>query len=427
MKCIFIVLVIIVTSLFLFPFEFTFLPSALNTKLMLSLLGLPVMVYHSIKMKGLVLSRAMVISSFIAIIFSLICLFSLDYNHTTDSTYATYIVSMWVWLLAAYLVVTLIGAAHGYLSIRLVINYLVAVCVLQCVLALIIKFNPTANVFVNTYTYMGDMGGELLKKESRLHGIGAALDYSGMRFCTVLIMIIILLTHDKTIKNSNQLIAIYFSLFLFIAIVGSMIARTTFTGMTISLAYLIYSSKIIQLKIGMSSMKVWCVVLVLMMVFIAIAAYYYNTNKEMYKLIRFAFEGFFNWIETGEWKTNSTNRLQTMYVFPETTKTWLIGDGYFKNPNNPKGYYMGTDVGFLRFIFYCGTIGLSAFSVFFTYLSFGLSKVFPRIKDLFFIFLLMAFIFWLKVATDIFLIYAVFLSVSSPYLYSKYYDSKDLI
>lgn len=62
-----------------------------------------------------------------------------------------------------------------------------------------------------------------------------------------------------------------------------------------------------------------------------------------------------------------------MYVFPDNLKTWIIGDGYFSNPYNTdpfyigtrsRGYYMGTDVGYLRFIFYFGLIGLSAFIAF---------------------------------------------------------------
>ena len=58
-----------------------------------------------------------------------------------------------------------------------------------------------------------------------------------------------------------------------------------------------------------------------------------------------------------------------MYVFPDNLKTWLIGDGYFSNPYNIDpyftgrfvgGYYMSTDVGYLRFIFYSGLVGIGS-------------------------------------------------------------------
>lgn len=86
------------------------------------------------------------------------------------------------------------------------------------------------------------------------------------------------------------------------------------------------------------------------------------TNPVFYQQIRFGFEGFFAWIETGRWETNSNDiLLNHMLVFPDNMKTWLIGDGYGANPteNDPyyigkayHGFYMGTDIGYLRFIFF---------------------------------------------------------------------------
>lgn len=109
-----------------------------------------------------------------------------------------------------------------------------------------------------------------------------------------------------------------------------------------------------------------------------------------------------------------------MYVFPETLKTWIIGDGYFLNPSDIDsyytgkiygGYYMGTDVGYLRFIFYFGLIGLIAFSIF-IYKTYRICyQRFPYMKDLFFMILLINFIVWFKVSTDIFLVFALFLMV----------------
>ena len=46
-----------------------------------------------------------------------------------------------------------------------------------------------------------------------------------------------------------------------------------------------------------------------------------------------------------------------MYIFPENIKTWIIGDGFWANPSG-SGYYMHTDVGYLRLIYYFGLVGL---------------------------------------------------------------------
>jgi len=108
--------------------------------------------------------------------------------------------------------------------------------------------------------------------------------------------------------------------------------------------------------------------------------------------------------------------METMVVFPDNLKTWIIGDGYFNNPLNPNRFYMETDVGYLRFIFYCGLIGLSIFSIFFIYLAFACARKFPQQKQMFWMFLILSFVGWIKVSTDIFLIYALFLCMDRPNL-----------
>ena len=136
--------------------------------------------------------------------------------------------------------------------------------------------------------------------------------------------------------------------------------------------------------------------------------------------IRFAFEGFFNLVEKGSWDVHSNNILYNMYVFPETLKTWLIGDGYFENPTSDptyvgymwKGFYMGTDVGYLRFIFYFGLVGLFFFSVFMCLVYKTCVKKFKDYNILFLLLLILNFFIWFKVSTDIFLVFAPFLCIS---------------
>ena len=114
--------------------------------------------------------------------------------------------------------------------------------------------------------------------------------------------------------------------------------------------------------------------------------------------------------------------LQNMYVFPEAIKTWLIGDGYFSPPQDTDpyftgkirlGYYMGTDVGYLRFIFYFGLIGLAAISAVMCKAAFICARKFRAERALFIMLLAINFIVWFKVSTDIFLVFAPFL-VADP-------------
>lgn len=72
---------------------------------------------------------------------------------------------------------------------------------------------------------------------------------------------------------------------------------------------------------------------------------------------------------------------------------------------------MASDVGYIRLIFYFGIIGLLAFS----YFLFQSAKIcagkLHHSKTLIFILLLINFIIWLKVASDIFLVFALFLTI----------------
>ena len=79
--------------------------------------------------------------------------------------------------------------------------------------------------------------------------------------------------------------------------------------------------------------------------------YFFASNEE---LINWAFELFINLGESGELESSSTNQLKDMYIFPDNISTWLLGDGKSIDGN---GFYMNTDVGYIRSIFYWGIIG----------------------------------------------------------------------
>ena len=149
----------------------------------------------------------------------------------------------------------------------------------------------------------------------------------------------------------------------------------------------------------------------------------YNNNNSILENLRFAFEGFFSLIETGEWQTHSNDMLKNMVVFPDNLRTWLIGDGYFNGPSivgsssfdpfyigpNYGYFYKGTDIGYLRYIFYYGLIGLITFSIYFIKTSQICIKYFKPYKLMFVMILLMNFIGWLKVSSDIFPVFSIYL------------------
>lgn len=409
--------VFIITSLFLFPFELVALPG-LNTKMMLAAMGLTVFLIETGRGKSGILDRSMLLLSLYAVLVSLAGLLAIVYNGTNDTAYASYIISMWVWMGAAYFVAWCMGKAHGCTSVRLACNYLIAVGVFQCVMALWIDGSPDLKQTIDTYIEQGQ-GFLNSHNVNRLYGMGASLDVAGSRFAAILIFIVYLLMSKDT---ENKLSPIYLLAFMIITIVGNMVARTTLVGLIIAFAYIIYKTVSRQFRLSREASRFWKWFGISLAIILPITVYFYNSNPDFHKNLRFGFEGFFNLIEHGEWEISSNERLKTMYVFPDNLKTWLIGDGYFDNPtySDPYytgryigGFYMGTDVGYLRFIFYFGLIGLSAF-VLFIYKAFRIcNDRFLELKGLFVMLLLLNMIIWFKVSTDIFLIFALFLMMES--------------
>lgn len=410
----------IAVSFYFFPFEFTFLPGV-NTKMAMAGLGLVLYVLDLAKGRAPQINRNGFQIAVIAALVSLCGLLSVIVNNTNDYTYATYIVSMFVWLGGAYTALKVVKWLHGYASVELVANYLIGVCVAQCVLALMIDSIPSFKALVDSYVVGFDFVNiDRLDNAGRLYGIGAGLDVAGTRFAAILVMIAFMIQHLSGSRYARYM-WIYLVAFLFISVVGNMMARTTTIGVIVAVAYWLFSSGIHKMTLDKSNLRVWKYLLLSLLIFVPIVVYLYSVNKDFHDNIRFAFEGFFSLAETGRWETNSNNILKDMIIFPDNYKTWLVGDGYIENPykRDPYyvgpaygGYYMGTDIGYLRFIFYFGLVGLVTFISYFVKVARTCALRFPKYARMFMMVLAINMIVWLKVSTDIFLVFALFLCIS---------------
>lgn len=405
-------------SCFYFPVTYRFFPIA-NTKNLMAAFGLVCLLVVLIKKREFSVPKELLILLFLSGVVSLVSLFAININQTPDKTYVTYIRSAIIWLSGAFGVCCVIWLTHRRISVPLVVNYLVWVCVFQCVVALLNEFVPVFRTFIDATVEQGQV---LLRDLGRMYGLGASLDVAGSRFAAVLAAIVFLLEQKR--EDRDELFQIPLVLaFIIITVVGNMIARTTLVGVGLGLVYLVFAElRIISLrridKDYHSSLGAW----VLVILFAApICVYFYNTSLQFQEMMRFAFEGFFNYFEEGEWSTDSTAKLETMYVWPDNLKTWMIGDGYFENQRNDpnyigiatrNGYYMGTDVGYCRFIFYFGIPGLLAISAVMIYAGVISAQGFPKYSLIFIMGVLCNFIVWLKVSTDLFPFLSIFVALT---------------
>lgn len=402
---------IVITSFFLFPFYFTFLPG-INTKMILAAGGLLIFGIKLAIKRMAVLDKDFLLISLCAVGVSFASYLSMTLNNTNDNSYLSYILSMWVWLGAGYFVVNWIQAIHGKVTVELLAIYLICVGVFQCIIAVAIDSVPIIRSFVDGFL---DGEGYMGKVKNRMYGIGCALDVAGGRFAALLIMIAALLPSAFKREWSNWLRVFLLGAFGIIAAIGNMIGRTTTVGMAIAGLYLCVVIVWHWKDASIKRMTQWTAV-----TFVAIfvlGSTLYNLDSAWHNRIRFGFEGFFSLFEQGHWETTSTNMLSHGYVFPDNPKTWVIGDGYMAAPEldpyyqgeSTYGFYKNTDVGYSRFIFYFGIIGLLAFSVFFFSVAGVCARRFPEYGFMFGLLLLLNFLIWLKVSTDIFLVFAGFL------------------
>ena len=416
-----VVLSAIFVDFYLFPLAVVSLGGA-NTKMLMAAIGVILVLLDGARHKNDFLNNTFIYLTVWAVMVSLCGLTSMVINNTTDTTYATYVISMWVWIFAAFVVVKFIYTIHGHINIKLLANYLTGVCTFQCLWAIGLEYNSSFQAFISTHNFFGlaiyyDMG-----DSGRMQGLGCAVDPAGIRFAACLI-ILGYVTINRTLSKYFKLeTSIYLISFVIITIIGNMISRTTSIGTILVILYWLWISIFKCGKTRDTLKQVWYTLLICLVISLPILIYYYDVDSHFRENLRFGFEGFFSLVEQGSWKVSSNERLKEMIVWPDNLRTWIIGDGYFSNPSKGKdpyyigeiffGFYKNTDIGYIRFIYYFGVIGLLLFIGFFIYATKSCISKFPKDKLLFISLLILNFIIWSKVSTDIFTIFALFLAAT---------------
>lgn len=395
---------VIILSAFFFPFGLNaFMPSQFNTKIGLAILGFFYYIYICSRGKEILIKKELLLPICFSIIFSLVCYISIDLNNTGDYSYAFYIGSFATWLSAGYITCVIIKHLNKRLRFFDLVFYLSVVCVLQCVIALLIDNLESFKNFVDFYISQETVANsEFLNKVNRLYGVGAALDPAGTRFSIVLLCIAAVLVKDIGQKEIYKPYGLWFWFaFIFITVVGNIISRTTLIGTLLGIALIFSSVQIRSLEVKRTQLNLIGQFLLVAFPIVLLSIYFYNYDKNTQHLIRYGFEGFFNWAEHGEWKTSSTELLRNAWKWPHDRIGWIIGYGQFAD------WVFDTDIGYCRFILYSGLSGMIIFSVFFIFNAILMIEKLPKYTILFVYLLALSFIIWLKVSTDLFLIYAL--------------------
>ena len=397
-------ILMLVVSFYLFPIMFTFLPNSINSKMIVAVFGIIAYAFDSVRKGSAEISGSVLMAALIAIIFSVWCLVSVTASNTLDMEYVSYIVSFGTWMAGAYGVYAALHLAYERVDMEILVRYLALVGVFQCVSAVLIDNYGGFASFVDRYV----VGGDYYRNGQRLYGIGAALDPAGVRFSVIQVMIAHLFATHPNVRSTRRHQLTLLIAFSVIVIIGSVISRTTLVGSGLGLAYIALSLNRLRRGgfISLRTLRGYVVFLFAMAGVLAFSLYFYETSRTFHGYLRFGFEAFFNWAETGEFRTSSSDHLNTMWVWPEDSWTWIIGRGTFGVFQN------NTDIGYCNFIFYCGIIGLVLFSVFFLYCHWSQIRKFNHFQIAALLLTAFTFIVWVKVTTDIFFIDALLFCIA---------------
>ena len=260
-------------SMFYFPFEFTFLPGR-NVKMLMAALGVVIIGISLARRQKLEVPKNLVPLFIMACIVSLIGLFSMVFNGTIDDAYAGYIASMAVWLSAAFVACSAIKWAHGRISLELVGNYLIILCVAQCIEAIMIDNIPAFQKFVDAYINVDQ---RTLHEIHRLYGIGANLDVAGARFSAVLV-VLTHLAYNLDIETHKAKFWMYMISYAIILVLGSMIARTTYVGVVLSFGYIAFNPDTWTSDISQNALRKIFPIIGAITISVILCIYLYNTN-----------------------------------------------------------------------------------------------------------------------------------------------------
>lgn len=76
----------------------------------------------------------------------------------------------------------------------------------------------------------------------------------------------------------------------------------------------------------------------------------------------YAFDLFRNIATGGGFSISGLDHLYSMYVMPDNFGTYLIGDGFYYGSSDAElEFYMGTDVGYLRILYFSGSLSVAIF------------------------------------------------------------------
>jgi hypothetical protein len=347
--------------LYLYSIPLKGLPFGIGTRIVFSICGLLIVVYglFSLRIKFNFISINRFLLSLLSFVLLLVITIytSCFINSTTDTSLIRISFSYLLTILSVYFFYRIISNLFPKIFFLSLLNMIVICSVIQVSTALLMFVSPDFKELIISMIDPKDFLIEeiLLFSNFRLIGLGSNPFVTGFTNGFSLILLSFLIK-----KNQNRKLLIFYIVsFLMILVVGSMIARTTLIGGFLSICSLLLSIRLHKINLNKLILKMLMYLGLVLFLVIFIKSLDKGFVSKINDSFEYGFEAFYNLKSGHGAQTESTNELKEMYFFPDKLSTYIIGDGYYMNPYNSLSYYMNTDAGYIRLLYYIGLFGLA--------------------------------------------------------------------
>ena len=292
-----------------------------------------------------------------------------------DFTFIIRIINTFFYLLSSYFVFSVSRWTYGTVRLHHIFRYIVYAAVVQCIISLVFFIEPS--YFEKYFSLLNEDNEAYIKRitliKYRFIGVGSEF-FGGVIKYGVAFLSVLLLPYFQESKKSVFSNKTFYSLSIGLIVLGGIMTGRTFFIAIILGIIMASALKAESLhKFVLNNIKIF-IGIVLAFPFLYLLLNLFVEPNRMDRILGWAFEFLVDFDANDGVETSSTNRMAEMLILPDSIGTWLMGDGRFTDPSG--GYYMHTDIGYIRMLFYFGL----PITLFFIYVLFRYSKILYSIK-----------------------------------------------
>lgn len=356
------------------------------------------------------LSRNLLPPLLFALMVSIISIITSIINQVYEPFYVNCFFSLITLMLSSWGLLRLMRFVYGRADIEILSMNIILAVYLQFILSLIMFFAASPiQELISQLDMKDETTMEAIESSTnRLHGVGANFFSLGVINCCAILLATAVLKHTK----DKRLKKFYFISILIFLIVGMLMARTTLLSVPFIIFYYVYNNKRAFVNLSLSFVKLTVVLCLLLFMFQKSIISFLDENE---MILRFGFEHFYNYFEGNGFSSDSTSELAELLVLPNNLTTWIIGDARIIDPNFLQYYYMNTDIGYCRALFYFGIVGLVPLLLLYFSLSKSTAKCCREYSFFFILLFLLFLLLFYKGICNILYWYCLFLFVENAH------------